>query len=316
MISALIAVTFLFADPEWVIRNTDIYRPLTSDQVAFSPSVGWFLLDVADQRIMQFDLSGERVSIVARAGEGPGELNRVQAVFWEAGRLYAVSLHRVQVFDEQGKYLEQMKRSDYGFWLTKIPKGWLSYPHPLNSDETQHLLVHDNTLAEKSVLTSWPMRVVRKKGSLPYRPDIFCFELDGRRSRLYLRKPDTSGIEIWDMTTREQVGSVPLGIELDPDAQFEIVLAEAKASGTGLTSNSWYPGLTIGPSGLLYFYPIRSKDRVLVFDADGKTVPAELTKEMLDRFIGVYGGQAYQWEREPETEMIGIKRLAATPEEE
>jgi len=79
-----------YPDPEWVIRDTDIYRPLTSDQVAYSPSVSWFVLDVADQRIIQFDLACERVGVVARAGEGPGELNRVQAVFWEAGRLYAV----------------------------------------------------------------------------------------------------------------------------------------------------------------------------------------------------------------------------------
>ena len=308
----LLIILNFTTDTSWQIRDTEIYRQLKTGQVAYSQDHGWYLLDVIEQRILNYDVHGVFVRTVAKAGQGPAELNKIQYISFENGVLYAVSLHRVKKFKGSGGFLKQMTRTDYTNWLMKIPNGWLAYPHYLNSRSQQNLVMYDDELKNEMIITEWVTRVIKKKGSFPYRPDIFSFAVDRGQNVVYLRKPDTNTVEVWDLSSHELKRTFKLGIKLDPDAQFKLVVAEAKKRKTGLKTNSWYPDMKIGPKGSLYFFPIRTKENALIFDPQGKKIAFVFNNEVLDRILRVDNDLVYISWYDVVSEEIGIKRTTHT----
>ncbi|MDJ0841372.1 MAG: 6-bladed beta-propeller [Acidobacteriota bacterium] len=294
----------------WEIRDTDIYKPLNTSQVAYAPTYGWYLLDVADQKILFFDLDGKFKKKIASSGQGPGHLNKVQYIFAENGKLYAVSLYRILIFNFKGEFINQIKRTDFSYWLVKIPKGWVSYPHPLDMRIDQEILIFDNELENRHTLTTWKQRVIRKEGSLPYRTDIFCFAVDYRRNMLYLRKPDSNSIEVWNLRTRTNDSVISIGIKLNPDMHFKELISHARKNGTGIKSNSWYPDMKLDPDGLLYFFPIRSKDKALVFDSLGNQHPVKYKRKILDRILLVTRDSLFISWRDDVNGDIGLRRCS------
>ena len=308
MLTFALFLIVLGNDLPWRINDTEIYKPLEQGQVTQSPEYGWFLLDTAGQRILNYDGSGAFVRVVAKAGQGPSELNQVQYIAVDDGFLYAVSLYRIKVFKATGAFVKQIKRSDYHYWLEKVPGGWLAYPHPLDMRSDQELVLFDNQLAHPHILTKWVQRVIKKSGSLPYRPDIFCFVLDSARERVFLRKPGTDVVELWDLNSRKLQKTLGLGVHLDPDARFQVILAEAKKNGTGLKMNTWYPDMKMGPAGSLYFYPIRSKSNAIVFDPQGQPSVSRHPRSTLERILRVQEERIYFSWIDQDAESFGVRR--------
>ena len=90
--------------------------PTNAGQTRFGPEGMTFHPDgsfwvASSDRIIRFSNDGKYLSEIGKAGNGPGELDRVHDVFFDpvGKRLYAAdrSNHRVQIFDENGNYLDQ-----------------------------------------------------------------------------------------------------------------------------------------------------------------------------------------------------------------
>ncbi len=79
--------------------------------IAWLPDGTFFISDgYVNARVVKFDASGKFLMSWGRPGTGPGEFNLVHAVDTDAQRRIYVadrSNSRIQVFDENGKYLDQ-----------------------------------------------------------------------------------------------------------------------------------------------------------------------------------------------------------------
>ena len=98
----------------YTISTKDI--PTNAGQSSFGPEGMTFHPDgsfwvASSDRIIRFSNDGKYLSEIGKAGSGPGELDRVHDVFFDpvGKRIYAAdrSNHRIQIFDENGNYLDQ-----------------------------------------------------------------------------------------------------------------------------------------------------------------------------------------------------------------
>ncbi len=303
------------AEPSWQIRGTDIYRTLTPNQVSYGGDEGWFVLDVKEQRLLHYSVEGRFLKTLTKKGEGPEELQQTDAVYYEEGNLYAVSPHLIKIFDTSGRLKRQIKRLNRTLRLKKIKNGWIEYPNPLHSQLKDTVVLYNNDLTNPIVLSEWETKAIKRGGkrTLAYRPDIFCMALDAVRNRLYLRKPNTNSIEAWDLTARKLIAVLPLNIKIDAETQLKWMMEGKKKGGrVSLEMNSWYADMRLDPYGNLYFYPNRSIDKAVVFDAKGTLSKQSYKRETLDRLLATQNNQAFLSWREVESGEVRIARVPLT----
>ncbi len=76
--------------------------------MTFHPDGSYWV--ASSDRIIRFSNDGQYLSEIGRGGSGPGELDRVHDVFYDpvGKKIYAAdrSNHRVQIFDEDGNYID------------------------------------------------------------------------------------------------------------------------------------------------------------------------------------------------------------------
>jgi peptidylamidoglycolate lyase len=120
--------------------------------IAFLPDGTFFVSDgYGNARVLKYDKTGKLLKTWGTKGDGPGQFNLPHCVAVDARRRVYVadrSNHRIQVFDENGTFLEQ--------W-PNIPQ-----PHHMMITEDQHMWISDGTANQMleydlsgKRLTSW-----------------------------------------------------------------------------------------------------------------------------------------------------------------
>jgi len=208
---------FLCQLSDWQIEGTDMYRGFTRDRVVQAESNGWFLLDSHEQRILHYDVKGRFVAQIARKGAGPGEIEQANKIIYFEDRLFAVAQSRIWVFSNEGRFLHKLTLS-LSRDLEKIRDGWLGFPSPFSTAETNEILVFDDTLETVATLCQWeehiPRTRLRNRNQLPAKQDRASYVLSPDRDRLYLRRPGHEKIEVWDPVDRVLLFEIRLGIVL------------------------------------------------------------------------------------------------------
>lgn len=90
-----------------VPKASDPNAPFSVQDMAWMPNGEFYV--VGGSRVMKFSKEGKYLSGFGKPGSGPGELNRIHGIVIDAKhRLYIADRgnSRIQIFDENGKYLD------------------------------------------------------------------------------------------------------------------------------------------------------------------------------------------------------------------
>lgn len=105
--------------------------------MAITPQGDVFVSDgYGNNRVVHFDRNGEFVKAWGELGTEPGQFSIPHAIVLDSkGRLYVADRNnaRVQVFDQQGKFLDQWRNLvvPWGLWVTKDDEIWVCGSSPM-----------------------------------------------------------------------------------------------------------------------------------------------------------------------------------------
>ena len=119
-----LALIFSSVDGIQVLEGTEVFfKPGLKCVVVTKPGAG-FLLDKAGKRLLSFSFPENKIKQVARAGEGPGELQTPIGLTLAQNDLFVADRDRFHLFSRDGVFLRSI-RTPGDLVVMRAGKGWL-----------------------------------------------------------------------------------------------------------------------------------------------------------------------------------------------
>lgn len=205
-------LVFFFAeDGCWIADDLEIYARLNNHMVIVNDAGDLFILDAAEARILRYNRRGERVAVIGREGQGPGEYLKPGRLQYLDGRIYVHDRHRVHVLDAAGVFRRRVKLPDGAIGFYRVKNGWMCFSNHrgFNRGEPGRIRWYSEGFEEELVVAqrAWekpPGRFIAGK-EMAFNPVAEKVRLqvspDGKRVFFYL--PGAYKISIYDVEQRK-----------------------------------------------------------------------------------------------------------------
>ena len=318
-------------DSQWTIKELPIYRPLKITQVALTHQGTSFLLDVDEQRMLQYSPEGVFVRFIGRKGTGPGEFQNASALYLVADKLYVFDLNRTHVFTLDGLFVERGEAVSPNEHRRKLSDGWLVslYPENPRVDMTHKLLWRESIIGQEKVILTWESSWAEQFGEgrvikyNPVREQLFLAYND-KSDRVFIKPGGVATLYIFDVTQRRMLKTIPLKAPRIPfdsahgEHAFLRALDYFKKKRRPIVKDfpEYYPSVTslrFNADGYIALYQTTSSvHRVQsswLFDQDGHPVKSTRPPEV-DKFIAeIRGNVAYVCSFDTENEIAGYSTV-------
>jgi len=103
------------------------YAPVSLGRAAFNDDGEIFCL-IDESRVAHLNGNGDVLKIFSRSGEGPGELLSTLFIGWHEGTVWVYD-GRISIFDEDGRFLKQLKSEVLTPFFRRHSGGWVTFKH-------------------------------------------------------------------------------------------------------------------------------------------------------------------------------------------
>jgi len=207
----LFSVLFSLAAGEGFLEPPPAIVVPLGNMMAVKAERHFFLLDYTEAIIYQYDLAGQQVKTFGGKGQGPGTFDQAHRLTWLGHRLYVHDFRSVQVYDEDGTFLERIK-NPHEVWPRKVASGWLGLKGALTESELL-LIYYREDYSRTEVIASWDVPAMPDQFSsnvIQYL-DAMVVSKDGRWAFI---KPRYSG-DLWKFSVDKRELSL-LALDLPP----------------------------------------------------------------------------------------------------
>ncbi len=209
-----ILLCFYLSQPQWAAKQTDIFQPLQSSQVAMTQTGHLYLLDSKEARIVHF-FQGNKQADIGRKGSGPGEFNVPYAIWTRGSDLIVldVGASAVCIFDQDGAFKTSHRMLSRSLDFVPVSTGYVYGDWRFSMDPNAPISISwtDLELDRTETLGEWPRgpeaNFASAEGGTPkisFNPARDQFQLatslDG--SNFFLALPGRFEIRIFDASGR------------------------------------------------------------------------------------------------------------------
>ena len=318
------------ADSQWSIKELPIYRPIRKSQVALTEQGTSFILDVDEQRMLQYSPEGVFVRFIGRKGTGPGEFQNATSLYIVKDRLYVFDLNRTHIFTLDGLFVKKDEAVSQSEHRRKLSDGWLVslYPENPRVDMTHKLLWRESIIGPEVVILTWKSSWAEQFGEgrvIKYNPvrEQLLLAYNEKSDRVFIKPGGMSTLHIFDVTQRRMIKTISLEAPQIPfdeahgERAFLRVHEFFKKKRRPVVKDfpEFYPTvsrLRFNADGFITLYQKTSSvraQRTWLFDQEGNPVKPNRPSEA-DKFIAaIRGNLAYICSFDTTNEVAGYSAI-------
>jgi len=214
-----------FPEP-WHLKDTKVYRSLSSGSAILTEDGEIFLLDLLESRLLHYNNRGEALEDAAARGEVPGYILRPHRLIYWDKILYVYQARDVSLFSDKGEFIEKKKLPTGISAIKKAHTGWIGLEGNAKQfpNEPTRLIAMDDSFNKIAEIASWPGQRARLGKEKPfklegnkvtryYNPAMekTILTVDATRRLAYIRLGGLSKVEIFDLPSRKAIGEIDLG---------------------------------------------------------------------------------------------------------
>lgn len=302
-------------------------RHITRWFAAVSPEGDLYVLNPNEGHVNRFTPDGRNAGLVGGKGQGPGEYNRPERIFFNDNQLFIVDQGGTFIlsYDREGNYSKRFT-TPVGMILERVSGGWAYANWRMATREEEPIRVFwgDNYLTKEKELLNWPRgkaqvetRYKRKPGEqlkTPFNPvpDFPKMVTTFSGEYLYLYEPGKKlRIHIANLTTKKVVNLINTKIKQAPfdKAWAEGIMKEAvkrnQERGHNIGHYADFPDffppvsmLAVNESGNLVIGRMVGGEQpmeYLAFDHNGNQITGDAgcPLQYTYRILAVHGGDAW-----------------------
>jgi len=319
-----------------IYNELEIFEKLTPPDIAMAGDGSVYVLDKKSRKVLHFNASGKRMDDFSRKGQGPGEMEWPDGIFFHEGNVLVHESNRVGLFSKEGIFLKEYSNSHLALGLlVPVKNGWLSSTRrvTIEWEKPGHLMLLTEECMEDKLILEWERSkkvnqpVARKEGNtitMAFNPAMEKDFLVANGEKAWFRSTGSRDIYLIDITAKKakKFATLPEGSPFNTlwaDEKLDGLIKKRRPSPMKFVTEKNYPkrfpacrNITLGYDGLLHVemwskFPEKESPQ-LAFNMAGEQVKSTITTSHLYQILAYTPTMACVglWDEEEEVASLAV----------